>query len=130
MTLRVVAIDWSGAQTGAEKKIWLAEVVGGRLEVLSCGRNRDAIAEHLIEESIRDAEMIVGFDFAFSMPQWFLRERDVASVRSLWERVARDGEAWLGRCEPPFWGRPGRRRPHAIEMFRRTELETRQVSGV
>ena len=129
MTLRVMAIDWSGALMRAEKKIWLAEVVDGQLRRLECGRDRAAIGELLIEEVDRDGEMIVGLDFAFSMPAWFIRECGVLSAPALWERVACDGEAWLARCDAPFWGRPGRRR-RSEEMFRRTELETRKVSGI
>src|SRR5438874_8315049 len=129
MTLRVTAIDWSGALMRAEKKIWLAEVVDGQLRRLECGRDRAAIGELLIEEADRDAETVVGLDFAFSMPAWFVRECGVASAPALWQRVACDGEAWLARCDAPFWGRPGRRR-RSEEMFRRTELETRKVSGI
>ena len=130
MTLRVLAVDWSGALVGAEKKIWLAEVIGGRLQRLQCGRGREAFSEHLIEEAARDPNMIVGLDFAFSMPAWFLRERGLTSAPALWEHVARDGNAWLARCEVPFWGRTGRSKPSGLEMFRRAELETHRVSGI
>ena len=101
-----VAIDWSGALMRAEKKIWLAEVVDGQLRRLECGRDRAAIGDLLIEEADRDAETIVGLDFAFSMPAWFLRECGAASASALWHRVAEDGEAWLASCDAPFWGRP------------------------
>jgi hypothetical protein len=130
MTLRVIAIDWSGALKGAENKIWLAEAVDGEIQRLECGRSREAIVEHLIEEAARDREIIVGLDFAFSMPAWFLRESGVASAPALWQRVAHDGEAWLAGCEPPFWGRTGRPRPSGLEIFRRTEMQTRRASGI
>ena len=130
MTLRVTAIDWSGALVGAEKKIWLAECGDGRIQRLECGRSREAIGEHLIEEAARDPNMIVGLDFAFSMPAWFLRKCGLASAPALWERVAQDGDAWLARCDAPFWGRTGRARPAGMEMFRRAELETHRVSGI
>jgi hypothetical protein len=130
MTLRVIAIDWSGALVGSEKKIWLAEAVGGELQRLECGRSRDAIGDFLIEQATSDLEMIIGLDFAFSMPEWFLRECGAASAPALWERVAGDGDAWLARCREPFWGRTGRARPVGFEMFRRTELQTRRVNGI
>ena len=55
--------------------------------------------------------MVAGLDFAFSMPAWFIAEVGARSALELWAVVARDGERWLEACEPPFWGRPGKRRP-------------------
>ena len=46
--MRVIAIDWSGAVTGAAKKIWLAEALDGQIVRLESGRTRDQITEHLI----------------------------------------------------------------------------------
>ncbi len=72
--MRVIAIDWSGARTGAAGKIWLAEVQDGRLLRLESGRGRDQVAEHLIAEADRDPELVVGLDFAFAFPAWFQEE--------------------------------------------------------
>ena len=109
---RVIAVDWSGALRGAERRIWLAEVRDGRVSRLEHGRSRDAIESHLIDETVRDPHVIIGLDFAFSMPAWFLREHGFASAPALWAHVASGGgEAWLDACEPPFWGRAGKRRP-------------------
>ncbi len=36
--IRVLAVDWSGAKSGARKKIWLAEVVDGGMTRLESGR--------------------------------------------------------------------------------------------
>ena len=66
--MRVIAIDWSGDASGAKKKTWLAEVVDGRLKRLEAGRDRDETATHLIAEAARDPAMVVGIDFAFSLP--------------------------------------------------------------
>jgi hypothetical protein len=76
--------------------------------------------------------VIVGLDFAFSLPAWFLAERGVRTARELWALVAEEGEAWLRACLPPFWGRPGTRRPAldpARPGFRRTELEVPAIAG-
>lgn len=109
--MRVIAIDWSGARKGAEKRIWLAEAVHGRLVRLENGRSREQVAEHLIAEAKGDPQLVVGFDFAFSLPAWFLDERDLQNAPELWVLANHEAEGWLARCEPPFWGRPGRRRP-------------------
>lgn len=65
---RVIAVDWSGAVTGAKSKIWLAEVRDGRLTRLEPGRDRDEIVEHLIAEATRDSDLVVGLDFALLFP--------------------------------------------------------------
>ena len=69
---RILAVDWSGARTGEARAIWLAEVMGGRLIRLECGRSREEVVAHLLEEAERDPELVVGLDFAFSLPEWFL----------------------------------------------------------
>ncbi len=130
-TPRVIAIDWSGAAAGAEKKIWLAEVAGGTVVRLECGRRRDEIAVHLIDEAGRHEGMIVGLDFAFSMPAWFFGEHGIASAAELWALAGREGDRWLAACEAPFWGRPGRPRPAASKpQFRHTEVECHAAKGV
>ena len=66
---RVIAIDWSG-RSGADQRraLWLSEVVGGELVRLDGGRTRDERIEVLIAEADRDPNLIIGFDFAFSLP--------------------------------------------------------------
>lgn len=128
--LRVVAVDWSGARTGAERRIWLAEVIDGALLRLESGRGREAMAEHLIALA-RDARpMVVGLDFAFSMPAWYLRRLGVRGAQDLWARAGADGERWLAACEPPFWGRPGKPRAALRGAFRVTETSCAAVGGI
>ncbi|MCH7534020.1 MAG: hypothetical protein IIB36_19980, partial [Gemmatimonadetes bacterium] len=127
--MRHIAIDWSGAKQGARSKIWLAEVRDGRLVRLECGRSREEIVDELVTEAERDPGLVVGLDFAFSVPQWFFRQRGLRRVEDLWGIVTEDGEAWLAECEPPFWGRPGRKKPELPEHFRRTEMESPRVGG-
>ncbi len=78
--------------------------------------------------------MVVGFDFSFSYPAWFLRELGIGSAPEFWRLVADgQGERWLHRdCEDGrFWGRVGSLRhgkkpaefcgEHAHRMLRRAE---------
>lgn len=129
---RVIAVDWSGAATGSEQKIWLAEVVVPGQEVvrLEAGRNRASIAAHLVSEARRSQRTVVGLDFAFSLPQWFLRSCRLADAVALWQLVATDGERWLAECASPFWGRPGTTRPQLEEHFRRTDREVPAIGGI
>lgn len=131
MTLRTIAVDWSGALTGASQKIWLAETTSGCEVVrLGAGRDRRSLVAHLIDESKQDPLLVVGLDFAFSLPAWFLRERQLDSAPALWELAERDGESWLARCDPPFWGRPGRARPALAEHFRCTDRDVPATGGI
>jgi len=117
---RILAVDWSGARTGEARAIWLAEVMGGRLIRLECGRSREEVVAHLLEEAERDPELVVGLDFAFSLPEWFLQARGIADVSNAWDLVSREAEGWLRDPRPPFWRT---RRPAGDVAFRRTELE-------
>lgn len=129
MAPRVIAVDWSGATSGERRKIWLAESVDGRLIRLENGRNRTELADHVIAEAGRSPHLVVGLDFAFSCPAWFLQEQGCSSVLELWELVERQGEGWLKACDPPFWGRPGRKRPPQ-QQFRRTEFALPRIAGI
>lgn len=129
---RILAIDWSGAARGAERRIWLAEwdAARGGVVRLEDGRSREALVEHLCREVQRDPHVVIGLDFAFSFPAWFLAERSLATAPAAWALVAREGERWLADCPPPFWGRPGRPRPDVPDHFRRTERELAPVAGI
>ena len=128
---RIIAIDWSGAITGAAKKVWLAEAVGGNIVRLECGRTRNQITEHLISLAADDEQLVVGLDFAFSMPEWFLRQRGFASAPQLWQRLAAGAdERWLAACEPPFWGRPGCPKPPSVESGLRLSDATMKAKSV
>ncbi len=122
-TARIVAIDWSGALHRAEKKIWLAEVVGGNLVRLENGREREQMLAHLIECAQATELLVVGLDFAFSFPAWFLRQHGLSNAPELWSLADAEGEQWLAACQPPFWGKAGTKRPEGQEFFRRTEQD-------
>ncbi len=130
--MRVIAIDWSGAKLHAHKKIWLAEAApGGELLRLETGRGRDEVAAHLIEEATRGDEMVVGLDLAFSLPEWFMRERGFETAPALWAALAAGGAAdrWLEACEPPLWGRGRRAKPALAEHFRAAEKRVGVIAG-
>jgi hypothetical protein len=126
-----VAVDWSGAKKGAARRIWLAEVRRGELVRLESGRDRDALADHLVEIAERDSDLVVGLDFAFSFPEWYVRREAGGSVRRLWERAAEQGDEWLATMPWPFWGRPGSIKPDLDEarLLRRTEREAPSIGG-
>jgi hypothetical protein len=128
----VVAVDWSGDATaaGQRRRIWMGLARHGKLVALEDGRDRRQVVDFLIDLSRRHRDLVVGLDFAFSFPAWFLREHGLANVAALWDLVAEMGEQWLGACQPPFWGRPGMRRPVLPEHFRVTESTLPPVAGI
>jgi hypothetical protein len=148
---RVVGVDWSGDQgPGQRRKIWagvwtaadsfssLSSSSSSSLNVgtvlLESGRSRVELMEWLVEMARETPRMVVGFDFSFSYPAWFLREMGIGSAPEFWRVVADgQGERWLHRdCEDVrFWGRAGSLRhgkkpaefcgEHAHRMLRRAE---------
>lgn len=124
---RVIAVDWSGAVAGGHDTIWLAEVVDGVLTSLENGRSRDQLTERLIELAAADPNFVVGLDFAFGLPRWFSERRGIDGIDDLWQLVAREGESWLRECEPPFWGRPGRKKPSLPADYRQTDSELAEL---
>ena len=131
----IVAIDWSGAKAGGGRRdIAIAECLDGELRPLVLGLSRDEVRRWLLNRRSDSGEMIVGLDFAFSLPAWFADEvlgaRDVTGV---WHAVARDGDAWLAGSAPwPFWGRgpqPGSTSLSPERAFRQTELDVATLTA-
>jgi hypothetical protein len=127
--MRVLAIDWSGDAHLARSRMWLAEASEpGRLLRLEAGRDRAAVADHLLAIQ---SEAVIGLDFGFAFPSWFLEQLGVRSAPDLWRRVATHGESWLAECQPPFWGRRGRPRPMLNgAALRRTEIGVPRSAGI
>jgi hypothetical protein len=138
--LRIMAIDWSGRSGPDQRRaLWLAEAVDGEAVRLEGGRTRAEFVELLIAEADRDPNLIVGVDFAFSLPAWYLQERQL-TPRELWALL--DDEAltptmrqlgltrWMNRPELPFWiTGEAHAQLAAKQMFRRTEQDVR-VPGI
>jgi hypothetical protein len=133
---RVVAVDWSGDQgPGQRRKIWAGVWTAATGKVLlESGRTRVELVEWLVEMARETPRMVVGFDFTFGFPAWFMEELGIGSAPELWRMVADgQGEKWLHKdCEDErFWGRAGSRRhgkkpaefcgEHAHRMLRRAE---------
>jgi hypothetical protein len=126
----VVAVDWSGRARGEARHLWMAEAHAGALLRLEAGRTRAQLIDELVARADEPDGVVVGFDFSFSLPAWFLRDRGHVDARALWDAAAEHGETWLRDCEPPFWGRPGRRRPELPAHLRRTEAGMPAVGGI
>ncbi|HVM66342.1 MAG TPA: hypothetical protein VMU14_15845 [Acidimicrobiales bacterium] len=123
--MRTVAVDWSGARsvTAQRRAIWVAEAADGVLVRLEGGLTRDEATAVVLRRLAPG--VLAGFDFSFSFPAWFVHAMGAVDGPGAWEAAARDGEAWLAACAPPFWGRRGRPRPApdpARPEWRRTEL--------
>jgi hypothetical protein len=118
--LRVAAVDWSGRVVGAERFIWTALASPeSELLALEDGRDRTRLGDHLIALAEADPELVVGLDFGFSLPVWFLDRCRFEDGMAVPEPVA---EGWLRECPPPFWGRYGCRRGPEEPRHRVTEL--------
>lgn len=109
---RVIAIDWSGSRAEAAQRrhIVAAEVWRGQVRLVT-GRTRAAMIDWLTESIQDEKKTVAGFDFSFSFPEDFFRAQGLKNVAALWKLVAERGEEWLAGCPPPFWGRPGKKRP-------------------
>jgi hypothetical protein len=105
---RIFAIDWSGALKGSRKKIWVAEISRGILLRLESGRDRRETIDYVIESCKNTPEIVVGLDFAFSCPEWFVESKGRNSIYEFWGLAEEQGERWMR--EWPFWskGKPER----------------------
>jgi hypothetical protein len=137
----VLAIDWSGAAAaGGRRAIAAAECERDDMRLAPAARSREQTRDWLLAKkaSLQSAngscELVVGLDFAFSLPAWFAREAlGAEDVNAVWDAVAADGEAWLrGFAPPPFWGRGERARRCGLsrdEGYRQTEREIAERTG-
>lgn len=129
---RILAVDWSGRRAGERRHLWLAEARDGRIVRLEDGKSRAELVAHVIDLAGEDPRLVVGFDFAFAFPAWFTRSLGCANAPELWNLVAAEGDAWLERCHPPFWGRKGTHAPQLVDgcsPWRATEREFSSIRG-
>lgn len=127
--MTVLAIDWSGARRPAGK-LWLAEAAGDGLTRLESFASREAAINAVLEYGRSGERVVAGFDFSFSLPQWFLDARGLVDAPHLWAVVRDEGEGWLSGCAPPFWGRPGKRRPSLPAHLRGTEARVGRLASI
>lgn len=122
--MECIAVDWSGARTGEAMRIWIARAMDGVLTDLYAPGSRRAVHEALLERLHLASPVLAGLDFAFSVPAWYAASRGWTQVTDVWAAARDEGECWLRDCVPPFWGRPGRKRPHDLERgLRATERD-------
>jgi hypothetical protein len=95
--LSVIAVDWSGARRAMG--IWIAVVRGGALVESRGGWTREAAIAFVAGF---EGPVIAGFDFSFSLPEWFARRNGCRTVEEVWDLAAAEGERWLAP-EAPFW---------------------------
>ncbi len=142
---RVVGIDWSGRvdAAGQRRHIWAGvwtQGDDGSVSVrLEAGRTRAEIAEWLIELAAETPRMVVGFDFCFSFPAWFVRdEHGCLNAPAFWRRVVDDGHAerWLTRSNDlRFWGKPHKRPvefsgENLHRMMRATDIDCKLIAHI
>lgn len=137
---RVVGIDWSGRvdAAGQRRHIWAGVWTEGERVRLESGRTRTESAEWLIELAKEIPRMVVGFDFCFGFPAWFVSgEHGAASGPAFWELVEREGHAerWLspGGVDARFWGKPHKRPAefsgeNLHRMLRATDIDCKLVA--
>ena len=143
---RVVAVDWSGdrSEAGQRRKIWAGvwtasvtgKVDGGHVR-LEGGRTRAEVGEWLIEMAQETPRMVVGLDFCFSFPAWFVRECGAGTAVEFWELAAGGmGEQWLARENPDrrFWGKhpkPEEFRGDGLhKMLRATDIDCKLAARI
>ena len=120
-----VAVDWSGAASGG--KLWIARVDVASERVVDWRRcfTRDEVIDQLREWRKGEPRIVVGFDFAFSAPRWFVHQTtpNASSAFDFWPIVEEQSSGWLACKVPPFWGRAAHptKWPGIEEEFRATE---------
>lgn len=134
----VVAIDWSGRVdvAGQRRHIVAALWREGKVRIES-GRTRDEVTDWLIALARKDPALVVGFDFCFSFPAWFLQEVDATSAPEFWRIVSERGEQWLSRASEDrrFWGKP-HKRPAEFSgaqlhrMLRATDIDCKLIAHI
>ena len=134
----VIAIDWSGRVdlAGQRRHIVAATWQQGKVRVEN-GRTRDEVAEWLIVQAHKDPALVVGFDFCFSFPAWFLHEVGAGTAPEFWKTVAEHGERWLSRESEDrrFWGKP-HKRPAEFSgeqlhrMLRATDIDCKLIAHI
>jgi hypothetical protein len=127
------SISASSTSIGLSSQIQ-SSVIHGKPSRLECGRSREEIVRHLVALLDESRDIVVGFDFAFAVPEWYFGERGIKSPHELWQMVATEAltpsmrelglMGWVQVPEWPFWrtGKPADLQ-QAARAFRRTEIE-------
>ena len=143
---RVIGIDWSGRVDVAGQRrhiyagIWTKLGREKPTVQLENGRTREEVADWLIELARESPRMVVGFDFCFSFPAWFVRdEHQSANAPAFWQRIVSEGHAerWLARggSDSRFWGKPHKRPAefsgeNLHRMLRATDIDHKIIAHI
>ncbi len=84
--MRILAFDWSGAN-GRLTGLWLAQAEGPGLSRLEPIESRERAEREILDACDSDPDTVVGLDFCFSMPEWFVRQCGAASGPAFWNVV-------------------------------------------
>lgn len=87
-------------------------------------RTREGAIERVIPEP---GPVVAGFDFSFSVPEWFACEHGCGTVEEVWELAAEAGARWL-LPTPPFWN--DRCRLSRTQQFRFCEEKLKPAKSV
>ncbi len=107
----------------------MAEAGSGTLRRLEAFESRERVIQAVETYGSLGERVVVGIDFSFSFPRWFIHDLGVADAFELWNVVRERGERWLDDCPRPFWGRPGRPRWELEAHFRQTEKHVGTALG-
>ena len=126
VSVECIAVDWSGGnEEGQLERIWVAIVQSDSLVRLKNGMTRNEVIAWL-ENKIRSrGPLVIGFDFAFSFPKWYLTCCNLDSASKLWCLATNKGDKWLNDKPFPFWGGKGHPKPKTLRRNR--DLEFRQT---
>ncbi len=134
----IIGIDWSGRVDlpGQRRHIVAAVWQAGKVRVES-GRTREEVTDWLIAQAAQNPALVVGFDFCFSFPAWFLQEVGAKSAPEFWHIVSEHGEQWLSRESEDrrFWGKP-HKRPAEFSgeqlhrMLRATDIDCKIIAHI
>ncbi len=121
---------------GQRRHIVAAVWHGGKVRIES-GRTRDEVTDWLLAMAKNQAALVVGFDFCFSFPAWFLREVGAESAPEFWRIAAERAERWLDRASEDrrFWGKP-HKRPAEFSgdqlhrMLRATDIDCKIIAHI
>ena len=143
--MKTIAVDWSGAVANDGAKAiaiatanedGLTDIIPGPKDAESKGRK--ATIEYLLNQADEsDGELVVGLDFAFSLPAWYLDENGFKDAPELWKHARSEGEGWWddgGRSKTsPFWraDKAGKPNINGKSEFRWTEQDPaiKQLAG-
>ena len=118
-------MNWSGQAdiAGQRRAIWTATARDGALTSLATGRDRREAVGAVLDALAAEPATIVGLDFAFSWPRWYLDARGLGEAEGAWEQAATLAPLASRDLPRPFWGA-------GIRPLREAGLDAREAYRV